>query len=191
MIFATPPEPAKLADTLAYALNFSLDVDAPKFYATSGIYTESAISYMTPPNPDNLDTLRNRGAKMIIVHGDADGVFSPNDTAAYMDAINQRYKGDEANFVRFFRVPGMGHVSGGPATDQYDGINILINWVEKGQAPASIVAQARGAGNPAGVNAEVPATWAPNRTRPLCPYPTVARYKGGDREVAASFACER
>ena len=191
VIFTTPPEPAKLADTLAYALNFSLDVDAPKFYATSGLYTESAISYMTPPNPDNLDTLRNRGAKMMIVHGEADGVFSPNDTAAYMDALGRRYSGDESNFIRFFRVPGMGHVSGGPATDQYAGLNILIDWVEAGRAPTSIVAQARGAGNPAGVNADVPATWAPNRSRPLCAYPLIAIYKGGDPESVASFACER
>jgi len=85
----------------------------------------------------------------------------------------------------------MGHVSGGPATDQYAGLNVLIDWVEAGRAPSSIVAQARGPGNPAGVNADVPATWAPNRSRPLCAYPLIAFYKGGDPESAASFACEK
>jgi feruloyl esterase len=53
------------------------------------------------------------------------------------------------------------------------------------------VASARGAGNAGGVNTELPADWAPNRTRPLCPYPAVARYKSGDKESASSFACER
>ncbi len=85
----------------------------------------------------------------------------------------------------------MGHSRGGPATDQYDGLTTLINWVEKGQAPDRIVASARGTGNAGGVNAELPADWTATRTRPLCPYPLVARYKTGDKEIAASFACER
>jgi feruloyl esterase len=62
--------------------------------------------------------------------------------------------------------------------------------VEQGVAPGSITAQARGAGNVGGVNAELPAGWSPTRTRPLCPFPRVARYKGaGDVEVAASWVC--
>ena len=92
--------------------------------------------------------------------------------------------------VRFFRVPGMGHSRGGPATDQFDGLTAIVNWVEKGQAPDRIVAGARGPGNAGGVNPEVPADWSPTRTRPLCPYPLVARYQGGDKEVASSFACQ-
>ncbi len=85
----------------------------------------------------------------------------------------------------------MGHSRGGPATDQFDALTSLVNWVEKGEAPDRIIAGARGAGNAGGVNAEVPADWAANRTRPLCPHPLIARYKGGDKEQAASFACER
>ena len=66
----------------------------------------------------------------------------------------------------------------------------LLNWVEKGQAPADITATARGAGNPGGFNTDVPADWAADRTRPLCPYPQVARYKGtGSLELARSFTC--
>jgi len=87
-------------------------------------------------------------------------------------------------------VPGMGHCSGGPATDQADFITPLVAWVEKGREPQALVATARGAGNAGGANLEVPATWAANRTRPLCPYPSVALYKGvGDVERAASFVC--
>jgi feruloyl esterase len=66
-----------------------------------------------------------------------------------------------------------------------------VNWVERGAAPQQIVASARGAGNAGGVNADVPATWAANRTRPLCPFPKVATYKGsGSLESADSFSCQ-
>lgn len=126
---------------------------------------------------------------MIIVHGEADGVFSSNDTARFMDVLDRRYRGDQANFVRYFRVPGMNHSGNGPATDQYDGLKVLIDWVERGIPPERIVAQVRGAGNPAGANADLPADWSPARSRPLCAYPAIARYKGGDPESESSFAC--
>jgi len=84
----------------------------------------------------------------------------------------------------------MTHCSGGPTTDQFDMLTPLVDWVEKGQAPDSVVATARGPGNAAGANADVPAAWSAARTRPLCAYPQVARYKGsGSIESADSFAC--
>jgi feruloyl esterase len=63
-----------------------------------------------------------------------------------------------------------------------------VAWVEQGTAPDRVVASARGLGN-AIVNADVPGSWAANRTRPLCPYPQVARYQGGNAESADSFVC--
>jgi feruloyl esterase len=67
----------------------------------------------------------------------------------------------------------------------------LVAWVEQGQAPDSIVASVRGTGNAGGANTDLPAGWSAARTRPLCPYPAVARYKGsGDTESADSFRCE-
>ena len=85
----------------------------------------------------------------------------------------------------------MDHCSGGPSTDQFDMLTALVNWVEKGQAPDSVIAAARGAGNPAGVNPELPPGWSATRTRPLCPYPKVARLRSGatNLEVAESFVC--
>lgn len=191
-VFQTPPASTSvLNDTVSFALSFNVDTDAPKIFATSGAYSESSMSFMTPPNPAQLDTLRNRGAKMMVIQGQSDGVFSPDDTKAWYGSVDSRYGGHAADFVRFYRVPGMGHSRGGPATDQMDAITALVNWVEKGQAPDQIVATARGAGNPGGVNAELPADWSATRSRPLCAYPAIARYKGGDVEKAASFACER
>ncbi|MFO1328963.1 MAG: tannase/feruloyl esterase family alpha/beta hydrolase [Rubrivivax sp.] len=191
-IFSVPPVKTALANTLDYALAFNVDTDAPRIFATDAVYTESAMSLMTPPDATNLDALRRRGAKMIVVHGLSDGVFSPDDTAAWYDAMALRLGGRTAqDAVRLFLVPGMGHSRGGPATDQFDGLSALVDWVEKGAAPSRIVATARGAGNAGGVNAELPAGWSATRTRPLCPYPLVARYVSGDVESAASFACAR
>ena len=84
----------------------------------------------------------------------------------------------------------MNHCSRGPATDQFDLLTPLVDWVEQGRAPQAVVASARGAGNAGGVNADVPAGWSATRTRPLCPYPQVARYNGsGSLDDAASFSC--
>jgi feruloyl esterase len=84
----------------------------------------------------------------------------------------------------------MNHCSGGPATDQFDMLANLVNWVEKAQAPEQVVAKARGSAANV-VNTELPATWSASRARPLCVYPKVARYNGtGDVESAASFSCK-
>jgi feruloyl esterase len=190
-IFSVPPVTTALANTLTYALNFNVDTDGPRIFSTDTVYTQSAMTFMTPPDPTNLDALRQRGAKMMVFHGMSDGVFSADDTAAWYDALDQRLNGKAADAVRFYRVPGMGHSRGGPSTDQFDGLAALVAWVEKGVAPDRVLATARGAGNAGGVNADVPAGWSPTRSRPLCPYPLVARYKTGDAELAASHACER
>ncbi|RZJ15679.1 MAG: tannase/feruloyl esterase family alpha/beta hydrolase, partial [Haliea sp.] len=135
--------------------------------------------------------LKNRGGKIMVYHGVSDPIFSVDDSETWYKGLTAANGGDASNFARFFRVPGMGHCSGGPATDQFDALTALVNWVEQGQAPASLTASARGPGNAAAVNPEVPASWAPNRTRPLCPYPKVARYNGtGSLESAASFSCQ-
>jgi feruloyl esterase len=191
-IFTSPPSTlaAFTASTgLQYALNFSMDTDYPKMFATNSTYTESSWSFMVPPDETNLATLRNRGAKLMVYHGVADGVFSPVDTARWYDAVKAKNGGDASNFARLFLVPGMNHCSGGLATDQFDMLAPLVKWVEQGTAPASITANARGAGANV-VNTELPTSWSANRSRPLCPYPQVARYNGsGDVESAASFSC--
>jgi feruloyl esterase len=189
-IWEVPPEDPASFDGRSFVLNGSLASMLAKVNATSTVYTESAMSFMTPPNPSNLGTLKNRGAKMLVYHGTSDPIFSSDDTTAWYEALRTANAGDASNFARFYRVPGMNHCSGGPATDQFDMLTPLVNWVEKGQAPESIVASARGSGNAGGVNADVPAGWSASRTRPLCAYPKVARYKGsGSVEDAANFSC--
>jgi len=191
VIFQVPPADPATFNGPAFTLGANVDTLVANINATNATYTESAMSFMTPPNPSNLGTLKNRGAKMLIYHGTSDPIFSSNDTAAFYENLRAANGGDASNFARYFAVPGMNHCAGGPATDQFDMLTPLVNWVEKGQAPDQVIASARGAGNPAGANADVPASWSPTRTRPLCPYPKVAKYKGtGDIESAASFTCQ-
>ena len=191
-IFQVPPAPTSiLADTKAFALAFSMDTDAPKISATNATFTESSLQFMTPPDPTNLSVLKHRGAKLMVYHGTGDGVFSSDDSAAWYDGLAKANNGDASNFARLYLVPGMNHCGGGPATDQFNLVEALVAWVENGKSPESLVASARGAGNVGGVNAELPASWAANRTRPLCAYPKVVRYRGsGDINVADSFSCQ-
>ena len=191
LIWQAPPENPATFNGASFALTGSVDSMLAKVNATSGLYTESAMSFMTPPNPRDLSTLKNRGAKLMIYHGTADSIFSSDDSTTYYNNLRQANGGDASNFARFYRVPGMNHCSEGPSTDQFDMLTPLVAWVEKGIAPDRVVANVRGAGNPAGVNPDLPSGWSPVRSRPLCPYPKVARYKGsGSMELADNFSCE-
>ena len=190
IVLKVPPENPAGFDTRAFLLGANIDTLWAQISATNATYTESAMSFMTPPNPTDLSRIKDRGAKMMVYQGVSDPVFMVTDTTAWYDGLRARNGGDASNFARVFRIPGMSHCSGGPATDQFDPLTALVGWVEQGQAPDALIATARGAGNAGGANAEVPADWAINRTRPLCPYPKVARYNGsGSIDDAANFTC--
>lgn len=181
------PNPAFLANPLTA----SIDALAAAITATSATYAVSGMDFMTPPSPANLSVLKNRGAKVMVYHGVSDAVFSYDDSVTWIKNLASANGGDASNFARLYGVPGMNHCSGGPATDQFDMLTPLVQWVEQGKAPDAVVASARGTGNAGGVNAEVPAGWAANRTRPLCAYPKVAKYKGsGSLELAENFSCQ-
>ena len=80
-------------------------------------------------------------------------------------------------FARLFMVPGMGHCGSGAAPNQFDPLSALDQWVEKGVAPDTMFASHRAGGTV-------------DRTRPLCPYPQVAKWKGsGSTDEAANVAC--
>ena len=99
----------------------------------------------------------------------------------YYQRLTRNNGGAEATstWARLFLVPGMNHCAGGPATDSFDGLAAIVDWVEKGGGPARIEASARPG-----------TTYFPGRTRPLCAYPSYARYDGsGSLEDAANFVC--
>ena len=179
MVFTTPPTalPAGPRAALDFALGFDFDRDAPRIYATTGAFRHSAWTDISARSA-HLERFRAHRGKMIVPHGASDPVFSLNDTLAWYREVDQLNHGNAADFVRVFPVPGMAHCRGGPATDQFDAFDALVDWVEHGNAPERIIAHA---GN------DTP--W-PGRTRPLCAYPKVARYTGsGSTEDAANFQC--
>ena len=163
-----------------------MDTSASKIYTYAAPFNESAMNFMTMPDPTRLTKLKQGGGKLIVYHGTADPVFSPNDTIAWYDALAAGDAGS-ASYARLFLVPGMNHCAGGPATDRFNMLTALEDWVEKGTAPDSVQA---------GVNAADPdviaAGWPATRTRPLCAYPKQAKLKAGatDTESAASFQCQ-
>jgi Tannase and feruloyl esterase len=160
--------------------------------STSARYKESGIALMSPPqheNPTNFAALKARGAKALLYHGVSDPIFSAEDTRQWVERVNAAQGGTAANFARYFPVPGMNHCSMGPATDQFDMLSPLVAWVEQGIAPQSVMATARSVGNLGGANTELPKDWGNSRQRPLCAYPSVATYTGGDLEKASSFVC--
>jgi Tannase and feruloyl esterase len=188
IIFQVPPVSPAGFSPLGFSLTTDLDTLYANITATNGTYTESAMSFMTPPNPTKMQGLRERGGKIMVYHGVSDSIFSVNDTETWYSGV---VKDTGSDFARFYKVPGMGHCSGGPATDQFDMLTPLVNWVEKGTVPQAVEASARGTGNAGGANTDLPAAWAADRTRPLCPHPKVARYNGsGSLELASSFICQ-
>jgi hypothetical protein len=192
IIWGVPPADPATFNGPAYALSTPIDAMLASVAATNGTYAEPALSFMLPVQPTNLARLKSRGAKVMVYHGVSDAIFSVNDTTAWYEGLRTANGGDASNFARLFRVPGMAHCAGGPSTDQFDMLTALVDWVERGQAPESVVAHVRGAGNAVGANRDVPSSWSPNRSRPLCPYPKVARLRAGatDIETADSFTCQ-
>ncbi len=186
-VFSVPPKPVNVAAE-------DLAARWPLLTATDATYRESGSSLMQPPgheDPRNLAALHTRGARMVLFHGVSDAIFSAEDTRQWTLRLDRALQGKGQEFARYFPVPGMNHCSAGPTADQFDLLAPLVQWVERGVPPQAVTASVRGAGNPGGVNAELPADWTPGRTRPLCAYPTVARYKGsGSLEDAASFSCQ-
>ncbi|TCN77322.1 tannase/feruloyl esterase family alpha/beta hydrolase [Shewanella fodinae] len=185
-IFTTPPTMLGNTESDAYNFikNFSMDTDAPKIFATDANFTESAIDFMTPPDPTDMGKLRDRGAKIMVVNGSSDPVFSVQDTINWYNGLEKANTNEADKFARLFLVPGMNHCGAGPATDKFDALDKLVTWVESGTAPEKIDASVRPN------NAELPADWSTQRSRPLCPYPQIAKYNGsGSIEDAASFTC--
>lgn len=186
-IFTTPPtEIGGDPETLvSFVRDFDLATRADEIHATSPDFPESAMEVMSPPGSDDpeLAAFRDAGGKLIVMHGTADPVFSARHTGdwyAKLDANN----GDNAeDFALYYPVPGMNHCSGGPTADGIDMFAELVNWVENDAKPGAVTATTRVD------NAEVPEALK-DASRPLCPAPQVARYKGGDEKSADSFACE-
>ena len=154
-----------------YAFNF--DSDPPRLDFMAKIYNAT--------NPD-LTKFKEKGGKMILYHGWADSIVTPWLTVDYYGSVVKKMGGLEQTqeFFRLFMVPGMDHCSilPGKGPDKLDVLTALESWVEKGMAPAHIIAS------------QVTKEGKVIRTRPICAYPEGAKYKGsGSQDDASNFTC--
>lgn len=151
----------------------SIDVDAEAYAAANARSSLGNTHAWT-----NLGTFTGHGGKIIFYHGVSDPWFSARETVRYFESLADGNGGAEAvaEWGRLYLVPGMGHCAGGEVTlDRFDLLSEVVDWVERGDAPASVIATGDA---------------LPGRSRPLCPYPAHAHYKGtGDSEDAANFEC--
>lgn len=126
----------------------------------------------------NLKAFRARGGKLLMYFGWADPALPPLMGIDYYEKAVAANGPKTQDFFRLFMVPGMYHCRGGVGADRFDALTAVINWVENGTAPASIIAAQMDQGKLA-------------RTRLLCPYPQVARYVGPGKDAdSSSFACK-
>lgn len=155
---------------------------------------EKLAPVLNATDPD-LKAFSARGGKLILYHGWNDAALPPMNTVNYFQSVVAKLGRRRTDgFMRLFMAPGLQHCFGGPGPDnfgqivtraqsdpQHDLTLALERWVEQGVAPETVIATKRQGANP-----EAPAL----RTRPLCPYPQVARYKGsGSTDEAANFNC--
>ena len=160
-----------------------------------GKLADEKLSQVLNATDPDLKAFSARGGKLILYHGWNDAALPPMNTVNYFQSVAAKLGQRQANgFMRLYMAPGMQHCAGGPGPDnfgqtvtraqsdpQHDLTLALERWVEQGVAPEMVIATKRQGAPP-----EAPAL----RTRPLCPYPQVARYKGsGSTDEAANFTC--
>jgi feruloyl esterase len=182
------PQPFGFAvDWLRYYLTQNPQFDwttvtPPAYYR---LWDQSAEQYGAVIGTDDPDltVFRDRGGKTIIWHGWADQLITPEGTIDYYTRVQQRMGGAEktSEFARLFLAPGVAHCGGGTGPQPTGVLDALLAWVEDGRAPETLTAVKR---DQAG---------AVTRSRPLCQYPLVAKYKGSGStdDAAASFVCSR
>ena len=127
----------------------------------------------------NLSAFVARGGKLLLWHGWTDGLIPAQNTIDYYEKVSAAIGAERArDSVRLFMAPGVDHCAGGEGTFQIDVLEAIDAWVESGKAPEQLVASR-------------PLAGGARRTRPLCSFPYVARYRGqGSTDQASNFACE-
>jgi hypothetical protein len=136
-------------------LTFNLDTDLDK--------VQKARAVLDATDPD-LSRFKTRGGKIVSYFGWADPALNPLMGVNYYDSVLQKLGPSTSDFYRMFMIPGMFHCGDGVGVNAFDAFTPLVQWVERGTAPQSILGSRIVDGTTV-------------RTRPLCPYLEVAKYK--------------
>lgn len=173
-----PPEPVRVGLFKGWAFHDpgwdmrSFDWDRDVAYINAALPSVNATS-------TDLSAFKSRGGKLVMYTGLADPVVPPQAVVNYYERVTAAMGGRARteSFFRFFPVPGMAHCRGGVGPNTFDALQTLEQWVEKDDVPRFMIAT-----HTTGQRVD--------RSRPLCPYPQKARYKGtGSTDIAANFAC--
>jgi feruloyl esterase len=127
----------------------------------------------------NLKPFFDHGGKLLMFHGWNDQLISPLNSVNYYESVLNAMGGAAkvSDSLRLFMAPGMNHCGGGEGPSRIDPTTVIDDWVSSGKAPNQMRAE------------HIKANKV-DRTRPLCPYPQVAKYKGsGSIDDAANFVC--
>jgi hypothetical protein len=152
-------------------------------YSDQSLAGLPAIARLMNATDPDLRPFNHQGGKLLMYFGLADAALNPARLVSYFEQLRQHLGPSTVDrFARLYLVPGMFHCSGGYGPDRFDLMSRLIDWVEAGKAPGTIEA----------TQLEADKSMKVKRTRPLCPYPAIARYRGrGDPSSAASFRCQQ
>ena len=180
-IQAQGPEPSQnIYDQFRYVVYKDPNWDWRTFDFDKGIAkSEEPDNLVMNATDPHLKSFFAHDGKLLMYHGWSDPNVSPLNTIKYYKSVVDTMGGaaKTSNNVRLFMEPGMGHCGGGEGPNTFDKVSALEQWVEQKKAPDAIVASHSTGG-------------AVDRTRPLCAYPEVAKYKGnGSIDKAANFSC--
>jgi feruloyl esterase len=183
-LFADGPEPPIITSHFKYIVfkDPNWDYRTLNFDADVALAQKVDNGILTASDP-NLKEFFAQGGKLFLYHGWIDPAIAPQSTIDYYDSVvaamgaSVKVQGS----ARLFMVPGMTHCYGGDGPFDFDKVSVLEKWVEEGKAPDRIVAAHL---------IDDSGSAKPDRTRPLCPYPQVAKYKGtGSTDDASNFVC--
>jgi hypothetical protein len=201
-LYSSFPYDSGIADSAFYRMHFGNSATGEPNSADATLGFDSLRYYsLTPPDPafdpmkfdfdrdparlketakvNDADSVFlesfSRHGKLILYHGLSDQGISPLDTVAWYQRVQSQSRMPIRQWARLYVVPGMTHCAGGPSTDQFDMLSAIDGWVDRQQAPDRVIARGKS---------------FPGLTRPLCPYPQMARYAGGDPKDEKSFVCK-
>ena len=174
------PQPfSNASETYKYLVAKDEGWDSSRFDAASDVEKMESAAAVLNTAGDNLKPFFSRGGKLLMYHGWSDQQNPASTSVSYFGrVVKDAGKSAVGKSIQLYMVPGMTHCQGGVGTDTFDKVAAIEEWMAKGTAPAQIVASHMTDGKV-------------DRTRPLCPYPQVAAYKGsGSTDEASSFACK-